>query len=52
MENTKLKEIASPSEIASVLQTDEGIQALEYILKSGTFNDGKSILINLIAICL
>ena len=45
MENSKLAEIASPSEIASVLQSDEGRQALEYFLNNfadhGIFNDGK-----------
>ena len=44
MENSKLAEIASPSEIASVLQSDEGRQALEYFLNNfadhGIFNDG------------
>ena len=40
----KLSEIATPSEIASVLQSDEGRQALEYFLNNfadhGIFNDG------------
>jgi len=44
MENSKLSEIATPSEIASVLQSDEGRQALEYFLNNfadhGIFNDG------------
>ena len=44
MENSKLAEIATPSEIASVLQSDEGRQALEYFLNNfadhGIFNDG------------